>query len=98
MVLSMLPRKLRFLCMTVTSLLSAAIAFFIIYAAIRQARTALASNYVTSVLSITLYPFYWVEAATMSVFLVTLLFDALKNFCAVFDDDVAREIQATWSV
>ena len=97
MVLSMLHRKLRFLCTTFTGLLSAALALFVAYAAIRQGRVAQASHYTTSVLLIALYPFYWVEAAAMGVFFLTLLFDALKNFVAVFDDDTAREIQSTWS-
>jgi len=96
MLTMMFPRKLQFLCYALTGLLSSAIAIFMAYAAFVQGRTALNSNYVTGVLSIPLYPFYWVEGVTLGAFAVTLLFDAIKSFIALVDDDTAKEVQAMW--
>jgi TRAP-type C4-dicarboxylate transport system permease small subunit len=97
MVVMYFPNKLRFLCVALTGLLSAAIALVMAYAAVVQGGVALRSNYVTGVLMIPLHPFYWVEAATMFAFFVTLLLDAVKSAAAMFDADLAKEIQSTWS-
>jgi len=96
MLTMLFPRKLQFLCYAFTGLLSSAIAIFMAYAAFVQGRTALNSNYVTGVLSIPLYPFFWLEGLTMGAFFVTLLFDALKSLIALVDDDTAKEVQAMW--
>ncbi|MDR1874973.1 MAG: TRAP transporter small permease [Synergistaceae bacterium] len=97
MLLLMFPRGLRHVCVAFTGLLSAVIALFMAYAAVVQGRTAFNAHYVTGVLRISLYPFYWVEAATMFAFFVTLLFDAVKSMVAIFDDEAAKEIQSTWN-
>ena len=97
MLIMLFPRKLKFLCTAFTGLLSSIIAIYIAYAAYVQGRTALNSNYITGVLAIPLYPFYWVECLTMGAFFVTLFFDAVKSFCALFNDEAAKEIQEAWS-
>ncbi|GHV33299.1 hypothetical protein FACS1894187_01180 [Synergistales bacterium] len=97
MVIMHFPSKLRFLCVALTGLLSAAIVLVMAYAAVVQGGVAMRSGYVTGVLQIPLYPFYWIEAAAMFAFFVTLLFDAAKSAMAMFDADLAKEIQSTWS-
>jgi TRAP-type C4-dicarboxylate transport system permease small subunit len=96
MLLLLFPRRLRHACVALTGLLSAAIVLVMAYAAVVQAQTAFKAHYVTGVLKIPLYPFYWIEGATMFAFFVTLLFDAIKNMAAIFDESAAREIQSTW--
>ena len=97
MIILLFPSKLEFLCAAITELLSSAIALVIAYAAFVQGRTALNANYVSGVLAMPLYPFFWVECVTMIAFSATLLFDAVKSFTALFDDEAAKEIQAALS-
>jgi TRAP-type C4-dicarboxylate transport system permease small subunit len=96
MLVLLFPRFLRHACVAFTGLLSATIALIMAYAAVVQAQTAFSAHYVTGVLKIPLYPFYWVEAAMMFAFFVTLLFDAVKSIAAMFDEKMAKEIQSTW--
>jgi TRAP-type C4-dicarboxylate transport system permease small subunit len=96
MALLLLPRRLRYVCVTLTGLLSAGIVLIMAYAAVVQAQTAFKAHYVTGVLKIPLYPFYWIEGVTMFAFFVTLLFDAVKSMAAIFDEKIAQEIQSTW--
>ncbi|MDR3299908.1 MAG: TRAP transporter small permease [Candidatus Accumulibacter sp.] len=79
-------------------ILSTGTAAVIAYAAVLQAQTAFASHYTTSVLRLSLYPFYWVEFVCMLVFAITLLYDSVKNAIAIFNPRVAREVKAGWSV
>ena len=94
---SMFPAKLRFLVMSLNSLISAAVIVLAAYAAWRQGNVALESNYTTGVLFIPLYPFYWVEIVSMAVFCLALLFDTVKNFFGIFNQEIAKEVQSTWS-
>ncbi|MDR2390362.1 MAG: TRAP transporter small permease [Planctomycetota bacterium] len=96
MLVRLFPRVLRYACVAFTGFLSAAIVLAMAYAAVIQARTAFTAHYVTGVLKIPLYPFYWIEGAMMFAFFVTLLFDAVKSMTAIFDEKAAREIQSTW--
>lgn len=96
MVISKLPQKLRFAIMTLNNLLSAAVIILTAYAAYRQGMVAMSSNYTTGVLLIPLWPFYWVEIISMAVLCLAFLFHAAKNAAAIFNSDVAAEIQADW--
>jgi TRAP-type C4-dicarboxylate transport system permease small subunit len=98
LVVGMFPEKLHMFADFIFLALSAGIVSAIAYAAILQAQTSMSSNYITSVLSIPLYPFYWLEFVCMLVFAVTLLYDALKNLIAIFDRQVAVNVKAGWSV
>ena len=97
MLISAFPQKLRFFIMVLNNLVSAAIALLVAYAAWRQGNVAFESQYTTGVLFIPLYPFYWVEIVTMVVFSLALLFEAVKSAVAIFNKEVADEIQSTWS-
>ena len=90
------PRKLRFFCSALTGILACVIVFYLTYAAYMQGHTALRHNYTTGVLRIPLHPLSWLQVATLTAFSLTLLFSAIKNLVAIFDDETAKEIQATW--
>ena len=85
LVVGMFPEKLHMFADFILLASSTGIAAIIAYAAVLQARTSMSSNYITSVLGIPLYPFYWLEFICMLVFAITLLHDALKNLLALFD-------------
>ncbi len=97
MVVAKFPQKLRFLVMTLNNILSAAVIVLTAYAAYRQGMVAMNSHYTTGVLLIPLWPFYWVEIVSMAVLCLAFLFHAVKNAAAIFNQDIAAEIQAEWS-
>jgi len=92
MLIDLFPVKLKLFCLSLTGMLSTCAAVFIAYAATKQANTAWAASYATSVLSIPLYPFYWTEFLCMLAFAATLLYDAIKYFFAIFNEDIARRV------
>ena len=98
LVVGMFPEKLHMFADFILLASSTGIAAIIAYGAVLQARTSMSSNYITSVLNIPLYPFYWLEFVCMLVFAVTLLYDSVKNPIAMFDDRVAKEVKARWSL
>ena len=67
------------------------------YAAVLQAQLATASHYTTGVLKFVTYPFFWVEAVTMFVFAIAMLFDVVRSVIAIFNKEFADEIQSFWS-
>jgi TRAP-type C4-dicarboxylate transport system permease small subunit len=83
MFLTLMPQKLRFFLYSFTGLLSTAIGFFVGYAAVLQAQLATASHYTTGVLKFVTYPFFWVEAVTMFVFAIAMLFDVVRSVIAI---------------
>ena len=97
MLISKFPQKLRFFVMTLNNLLSAAVIVLTAYAAYRQCMVAMSSHYTTGVLQIPLWPFYWVEIVSMVVLCLAFLFHAVKNAAAMFNADIAAELQANWS-
>lgn len=97
MLIASFPQKLRFLLMALNNILSAAVIVLTAYAAYRQGMVAMGSNYTTGVLLIPLWPFYWVEIVSMAVLCLAFLFHAVKNAAAMFNQELAAEIQADWS-
>ncbi|GHU06852.1 hypothetical protein FACS1894158_14340 [Betaproteobacteria bacterium] len=98
LLLGKFPEKLHLLFDFFFGVLSSGAAAVIAYAAVLQAQTAFSSNYTTSVLKISLYPFYWLEFVCMFLFAVTLLYDSLKNLIAIFNQQVAENVKAGWSI
>lgn len=97
MLVAAFPQKLRFVIMALNNLISAAVSILVAYAAWRQGNVAMDSHYTTGVLLIPLWPFYWVEIVSMVVLCLAFLFHAVKNAAAMFNKELAVEIQATWS-
>lgn len=91
------PEILRYFVYGLMGLISTGTAAVVGYAALQQAAGAIARGTVTSVLFIPLYPFYYVEAATMFVFALTLLYDAVLSFAAMFSRKYAQLVSAGWT-
>lgn len=97
MLISKFPQKLRFLIYGITYILSAATAALLTYAAAAQANYSISAGTKTGVLGIPLFPFFWVECFCMAIFAITLVWDVIKSFIAMFNKEVAEEIQSTWA-
>lgn len=96
-IIAMFPRVLRFILFTLMGILSVIAAGAMTYAAYVQTTVAIASNYMTEVLYIPLYPFYIVETVSMAIFTLALLYDTILSACAIFSEDFAKLVQADWS-
>ncbi len=90
------PRVPRFVSFALTSIVSVIAAGALTWAATVQGGVALRSGYMTEVLYIPLYPFYYIEAAAMAVFTLALLYDAVLAVIAIFRRDVAQVVAKDW--
>lgn len=97
LVIAKFPRAVRFVIFTVMGLLATVAAGATTWAALLQANVALDTGYMTEVLYIPLYPFYYIEFAAMAIFTVTLAYDTFLSAIAIGRDDFAEMIQAEWS-
>lgn len=95
--INLFPKLLRFLVFGIMGLLSTGTAAAVGYAAVLQALSAMDKGAVTSVLTIPLYPFYYIEAAAMFVFALALLFDTALAFMAMFSKKYAEIVTSSWS-
>lgn len=96
MFIQKMPQKLRFVCYAFTSLLSVATMAFGTYAAFTQIDAVRVSGEATANLLIPFWPFYIFEFVALALLTVTLLLDALKAIVAIFNKDMAAQIQADW--
>ncbi len=96
LVIKVFPRPVRFGVFTLLSIASCVAAGALAWAAVVQGNVALAANYTTEVLYIPLYPFYYVEALSMAVFTIALLYDTVLSAIAIVNEDVAAEVQKDW--
>jgi TRAP-type C4-dicarboxylate transport system permease small subunit len=97
MIISKLPHIPRFICYSVTQLLSFGITCAFTYAAFVQAAYSLTKATTTASLLIPLFPFFCAEVAAMCIFSFVLLADAAISIIAIRNQDCAQEIQASWS-
>jgi TRAP-type C4-dicarboxylate transport system permease small subunit len=94
--IGMLPGRLKFIPFFLCSLLSTAMAALVTYASFYQAGSQMRSNAVTGILHIPYYPFYYLEVVCMAIFVITLLYDTILALLAIFRDDYAEIVKATW--
>lgn len=94
--ISRFPRVPRYVSFALTSLVSVAAAGTLTVAAAVQGGVALRSNYMTEVLYIPLFPFYYIESVAMGVFSLALLYDAVLAVLAIFRRDVAEVVERDW--
>jgi TRAP-type C4-dicarboxylate transport system permease small subunit len=92
-----LPRVIKFTIYGVMGLASAAAASVVGYAAILQAASAIDKGTTTNVLGIPMYPFYYIEAATMFVLALALLYDTLLAFAAIRSRDCEEAVVSSWT-
>ncbi len=92
------PKALKFLIYGLMGLLSAGIASVVGYAAVLQAASAIDKGTITSVLMIPMYPLYYIEAGAMFVFALSLLYDAVLAFIAMFSKKHEELVTSTWTL
>lgn len=97
MLLGAFPRALRFGIFGLMQLASTAMSFYVAYAAYSQTLVSLKTKTCTTVLQIPLYPFYAIESVCMVLFGIALLWACIKSFMAIKNDELAEEIQGSWS-
>lgn len=86
----------RFICFGVTSVISTVTMGVGAYAVYKQIFNMIDSGESTANLLIPFWPFYIIECVAFVLFTVTLLIDCVKAFVAMFDHEVAEEVQSTW--
>jgi len=96
MFFSKLPRAIRFIVNALTYLLGAVAAGALSYAAYIQTIYSSSVGTKTGVLGIPLAPFFLIETACMAVFIVVLLWDAVKSLAAITDQELAENIMKDW--
>ena len=96
MFISKMPEKVRFVCYAFTSLLSVITMAFGTYAAFVQIDAVRQTGESTANLLIPFWPFYIFEFIAMALLVVTLFLDACKAIVAIFNKDMAAQIQKDW--
>lgn len=97
MFVRMMPQKLRFICFSLTALLSTATMGFATYALMGVIKSKKASGECTGTLLIPYWPFYVIELVAFLVFTLALLCDTIKSIIAIGDKEVAEEIMESWA-
>lgn len=96
MFISKMPAKLRFICYAFTSLLSVVTMAFGTYASFVQIDAVRKTGEATTNLLIPFWPFYIFEFVALALLTVTLFLDACKAIVAIWNKDMAAQIQADW--
>ena len=97
MFLSMMPTKLRFFLFTVTSLLTTVTLLFATVSVFQEMVALITTKHTsTANLLIPYWPFYLIEGVSFAMFSVVLLRDAIKAGIAMFNEEMAKEVQAFW--
>lgn len=97
MFLNMMPRKVRFVLFTVTSVLTTVTLLFGTVAVFQEMMAMITEKHTcTPNLLIPYWPFYLIEGVSFFMFSVVLLRDAIKSAIAIFNEDYAKEIQSHW--
>ena len=96
MFIQKMPAKLRFVCYAFTSLLSVLTMAFGTYASFVQIDAVRQTGECTGNLLIPFWPFYIFEFVALALLTVTLFLDALKAIVAIWNKDMAAQIQADW--
>lgn len=97
-IINIFPKALKFLVYGLMGLLSAGVAFIVGYAAVLHAQSAIDKGMITSVLELPMYPLYYIEAGTMFVFTLALLYDAVLSFAAIFSKKHEDIVTSTWTL
>lgn len=97
MFVGMMPQKLRFICFSITSLLSVVTMVFGTWGAGRGIAEKIASREITATLMIPIWPLYVLETVVFGLFTLVLLGDTIKSICAIFSKEYADEVQSSWT-
>ena len=92
MLINYLPWHLRAAISALTELIGAGGILVLAYAAMLQAQYSHARGLVSDVLKFSITPFFWLQAVTMLIFALVLLFDFASYIVAIFDREYAEEL------
>lgn len=96
MFVARMPQGLRFFCFAVTSYISTFVMAIATYAVYLNIWDKMASGECTGTLQIPYWPFFLLEAIAFAFFTLILLRDSVKATLAMFNKEIAEEIQASW--
>ena len=96
MFIQKMPQKLRFFCYGLTSLLSVAVMAFGAYALYFQIFAMKKTGEASANLMIPYWPFYIFEFVAFVLLTLVLLLDAIKGITAMWNKEMAEEVQADW--
>lgn len=96
MFISKMTPKVRFVCYAFTSFLSVITMAFGTYASFVQIDAVRKTGESTANLLIPFWPFYIFEFVALALLTVTLFLDACKAIVAIWNKDMAAEIQKDW--
>lgn len=94
--ISKMPPKLRFICFSITSLVSTVIMGIASYAVLRQTMSLRRTGEITGTIMVPFWPFYAFEFVCFVIFTLALLVDTIKAITAIWNSEMADEIQAAW--
>lgn len=90
------PQKIGLFLYGLGELLSAAIVFVLCYAAIEQAKLASLQSYTTLILEIPTTPFFWIEVIASAILALTILYNSIKYFTGVFNEEIGNQLSSQW--
>lgn len=90
------PGRSKYIPYAVCALISAAMAAMLTYASIYQANRELTTGTISDILKFPMFPYYYVQAFGMAVFTVSLLYEAILDFMAIFSDKYAKIVSESW--
>ncbi|MGN1001703.1 MAG: TRAP transporter small permease [Oscillospiraceae bacterium] len=93
----MLPHKLRFICYSITSILSTVTIGVGTYGVFKSVLDYLESGEATGTLLIPQWPFVAVECLAFAALTIALLGDTLKSITAIFNKEVAEDVMSSWT-
>lgn len=96
MFFSKFPKVLRFITNALAYLFGAVAAAALTYAAIIQTGVSSSTGTKTGVLGMPLAPFFLIEAICMAIFAIVLLWEVVKSFAAIGNDELAEDIMKDW--
>lgn len=96
LLINALPGKAKFIPFFLTGLISCVTGAYCTYSTVYRGISQMNSNAMSDILHYPLYPFYFLEAIAMAVFVLVLVYDTIMSLLAMFNNDVAERVHATW--
>lgn len=97
LILTRMPRTLRYICYSIMCALSVGVAGLLGYAGVKQTIKNITDGVVTSNLYIPTFPFILIAAIAMFVFAIALLYDLILSIAAIRNDECAEIVASGWS-
>ena len=96
LLINVLPGKTKFIPFFLCSLISVVTGAYCTYSTVYGGLKQIEYNSMSNILHYPLYPFYFIEAIAMGIFVLVLIYDMILSFLAIFNDEAAEKVHATW--